>query len=444
MGLFPCLRFGSRRWWLPLSDRCVSLVGRILISGDDRSDLLVRDCARALHEEPTFFLFAAFHWPTGDACEEDLLQWMLDHLGGRFAEGDAFLGAPKVTPEHQQQFKKLRAHFSTTHRSEWMRDAALWLEVLGPQVPSTWRDKWPNLELEAESWQDDDPSTDSHSLFLQQLARQSKHHRVLDQNFRSILHRNKLGSLKQLAYGLSHEINNPLANISTRAQQLQRGESDPDRHATLERIVGQVYRAHEMISDLMFYANPPKPTIQTCDLNELLTQLAGDFDQFEETRSIRTEFQLPATPAEVDADRDMIRQAVGALIRNAAEAIGHGGTIVVSLVEERDPVTDDGKRLRRSGELGLRSPVSTLEKEGGVSGNAAVTWSIHVADSGPGLTDSDRAHAFDPYYSGREAGRGLGLGLCRAYRIVKLHGGDIRLTGGPAGCVATITLGTNV
>ena len=103
-------------------------------------------------------------------------------------------------------------------------------------------------------------------------------------------------------------------------------------------------------------------------------------------------------------DREDDRRGGSRLVRNAIDAIGCQGTIVVSLVCE---------------------PGSLM---------------IHVADSGPGLSDQAREHAFDPYFSGREAGRGLGLGLCRAYRIAKLHAGDITLAGGPTGCVATITL----
>ncbi len=213
-----------------------------------------------------------------------------------------------------------------------------------------------------------------------------------------------MGALKQLTYGLSHEINNPLANISTRAQQLQRGEEDPTRLAILQRIVDQVYRAHEMISDLMFYANPPSANRQRCDLNQTLLSVTSGFQEEAERQAIRLEVQPLAEAAPAVVDEKMIGEALRALIRNSIDAIGCQGTIVVSLV-------------RHPGQL-----------------------MIHVADSGPGLSDYAREHAFDPYFSGREAGRGLGLGLCRAYRIAKLHFGDVTLAGGPIGCVATITL----
>ncbi len=66
---------------------------------------------------------------------------------------------------------------------------------------------------------------------------------------------------------------------------------------------------------------------------------------------------------------------------------------------------------------------------------------IRVADQGAGLTPSDLEHQFDPFYSGRQAGRGLGFGLCKCWRIVKLHGGEITVVPGEhRGVVATVDL----
>ncbi len=99
----------------------------------------------------------------------------------------------------------------------------------------------------------------------------------------------------------------------------------------------------------------------------------------------------------------MIIESVNVLLHNALEAVGSSGTVIV----------------RVHGHDG--------------------TPCIEVADSGPGLSKEAQRHAFDLYYSGREAGRGLGLGLCRAYRIAHLHGAELALRSGPAGCVATLT-----
>ena len=435
MGLLPCLRRGSDRWWLPLSPVALPGLSQIMLAhgrgaareprqsrkrgaarrlassaGSATNQSLRDQVLYILQHDPTVFIYAALCWPGEEASLGDLSDWLIENVTGRFASGDAFMGAPSVDDHHHRRWNKLNDHFRTLPMENWLEDAPLWLEVTGPRVSSTWKEQWPCIDV-ASNVAGDDVSVlplESQSA-LQQLARMMQRQRTLEQSFDQRLHQSKLGALKQLAYGLSHEINNPLANISTRAQQLQRGEEDPTRQAVLQRIVDQVYRAHEMIADLMFFANPPAPQTATVDLNAIVLQVADSFREEAQRQAIRLEVDTygdgPSdVAAEVKVDGVMISEAIRALVRNSIDAIGCEGTIVVSIVRQE------------------------------------ARWLIHIADSGPGLSDHARQHAFDPYFSGREAGRGLGLGLCRAYRIAKLHSGDVTLAGGPTGCVATITL----
>jgi signal transduction histidine kinase len=405
MGLLPCLRRGSDRWWLPRSSEATEALGLLILSAGRGKGIDAPTHARVqrtLESDPPLLIFAALSWPGTRVNTGELVDWLAQHVTQRFANGDAFLGVPPITATTVQRWNKLRDHFRTLPIQRWLEDAALWLEVTGPQVSNTWRQQWPQVDLQTNGPVGViQPPT---NCLLQQLARLAQRQRSLDQSFDDQLQKSKLGAIKQLAYGLSHEINNPLANISTRAQQLQRGEQNSARHATLQRIIDQVYRAHEMIADLMFYANPPEAILQPTDLKQVIEQVADDFREETERQDIRLEISAQEHPLVTQVDAKMIYEAIRALVRNAIEAIGCQGTIVISLVQEQNHLT------------------------------------IHVADSGPGLSEQARQHAFDPYFSGREAGRGLGLGLCRAYRIAKLHHGDIRLVGGPAGCVATITL----
>ena len=94
------------------------------------------------------------------------------------------------------------------------------------------------------------------------------------------LEREKLASLKQFAYGLSHEINNPLTNISMRAQALLASEKDPDRRRALEAINAQAFRAFEMLADLMLFAHPPQPDLVSFDVAELLRVKSYDHLNF--------------------------------------------------------------------------------------------------------------------------------------------------------------------
>ncbi len=405
MGLLPCLRRGCDRWWLPRTLEATEAIGQLLLCGSRGSGLDRATRARivrTVETDPSLTIFAALSF-SGDCAEPtDLVDWLVTHATGRFASGDAYLGAPPITPLIQRRWNKLRDHFRTLAFERWIDDAALWLEVTGPQVSNTWREQWPKLRRPSNG-PSEVPETSTNCM-LQQLARMIQRQRSMEQSFDDRVQKSKLGALKQLAYGLSHEINNPLANISTRAQQLQRGEQDRARAATLQRIVDQVYRAHEMIADLMFYANPPDTVLTKSDLNPVLQRVVASFEEEAERQAIRFEVITPDQPSLCEVDAKMIEEAVRALVRNAVEAIGCQGTVVVSLVRDEDRIM------------------------------------IHIADSGPGLSDDAKEHAFDPYFSGREAGRGLGLGLCRAYRIARLHRGDITIAGGPAGCVTSIAL----
>jgi signal transduction histidine kinase len=215
--------------------------------------------------------------------------------------------------------------------------------------------------------------------------------RRLRSDFNRQLQIEKLAALKQLAYGASHEINNPLANISTGAQALIQTEPDVDRRRRLANIYQQSMVAHDMISDLMLFAHPPAPVKETVDLRTMVAEILKRSDQ--QGRTVTATFSVDVGSAWMD--RNQITIAIEALLRNAFEAIG-----------QRDAV-------------GVKPDVSIRVDID--SGNLR----IFVIDNGPGFTSQERRHLFDPFYSGREAGRGLGFGLCKAYRIAEIHGGDI-------------------
>lgn len=406
MGLLPAICRGGDRWWLPLSAESTEAIGLMLLSAqrhrEDTQDINRARILRALQNDPPLLIYAALHWSAEEASLDDLCDWLTEHVAGHFASGDAFIGAPLIDESVRRKWSKQRDYFRTVPIENWLAEASLWLEQIGPRVPEAWKKNWPTIIVDYEATESE--TQFASGLMLQQLARKMQRLSSLETSFDRRLQKAKLGAIKQFAYGLSHEINNPLANISTRAQQLQRDESDDTRTAILERIVEQVYRAHDMITDLMFFANPPAAKVQSCDLNHIVTQVAADFAEETQRQAIRLELNLPDDQSTASADPKMIGEALRALLRNSIDAIGCEGTIVVS-----------------------------LEATHG-------RYAIHVADSGPGLSPYAKQHAFDPYFSGREAGRGLGLGLCRAYRIAKLHGGEVTLAGGPTGCVATIII----
>jgi len=218
------------------------------------------------------------------------------------------------------------------------------------------------------------------------------------------LQKAKRAAVKQFAYGLSHEINNPLANISTRAQTLIRSEPDSGRQQSLQRIVDQAMRAHEMTADLMFYAHPPTPSKSRFDLRDVIVTVIQQCEELTAGRAIELIVAPSESPVIVHADRAMVTEAVRSLLRNAIEAIGCDGRVILAC-------------------------------EFDASTKSAI---VSVCDSGPGLSTAAAQHAFDPYFSGREAGRGLGVGLCRVETIAKIHDGDVQLSSGTVGCTARV------
>ena len=226
----------------------------------------------------------------------------------------------------------------------------------------------------------------------------------LETEFSAALHREKMAAMQQLAYGASHEINNPLANISTRAQSLMHNEQDADRRRKLLAINQQAFRAYEMIADLMLFAKPPKLQNHTVHLNQLVGQIRDELESSESSVSCR--ISCGDDSIAIQGDETQLGVAIKAICQNGIDAMGGGGELLLDLS------VSDGQNV-----------------------------SISVKDSGPGLTEHSRRHLFDPFYSGREAGRGMGFGLSKAWRIVEQHHGRIAVSSIPEhGSCFTITL----
>ncbi len=219
----------------------------------------------------------------------------------------------------------------------------------------------------------------------------AKLHR-LERKFDCELQHQKLQAMKQMAYGASHEINNPLANIATRAQSLMSDETNPSRRQRLSVIYAQAMRAHEMISDMMLFAHPPELNPETVEPRQLVQAVVEELRS--EMIAAEIGFQIrqyPNVPA-IELDVTQFAVALKALLQNAMHAIHRCGEIRIQI-------------WRRSDQ----------------------SIGIAVADNGSGVDPAIANQIFDPFFSGREAGRGLGFGLSKAWRIAQLHGGQICL-----------------
>jgi signal transduction histidine kinase len=249
------------------------------------------------------------------------------------------------------------------------------------------------------------------ALLAERLARLAE----LERSFAGALETAKLDALKEFAYGASHEINNPLANISARAQTLLQDERDPERRRRLAAINAQAFRAHEMIADVMLFARPPRMERRAVDLAGLVASLLDELSEPAAAQHTQFLWNPPAEPILASVDPVHLRVALKALVANALEAMAEGGRIEIV--------------IRRGMSPGTHSATT--------SANDSVE--IVISDSGTGIPDHVRSHIFDPFFSGREAGRGLGMGLPKCWRIVREHGGQIHVES-PAGRGATFKI----
>jgi len=216
----------------------------------------------------------------------------------------------------------------------------------------------------------------------------------------------KLRALAEFAAGAGHEINNPVATIIGYAQQLLAKETDPERRQALLTIGAQAYRIRDMIGDAMLFARPPEPR----PASEDFSQAARDVVQ-----TLRADLSFPIQwniraeqPVSVWADGVQLRVVISSLLKNAIEAVSTTAAARISI--EVDQQSLNGQPCGR----------------------------LRICDNGPGLSEVEREHLFDPFFSGRQAGRGLGFGLSKCWRIITLHGGQIEIASPPGDTVATV------
>jgi two-component system sensor histidine kinase HydH len=190
-----------------------------------------------------------------------------------------------------------------------------------------------------------------------------------------------LASLGQMSAVLAHEIRNPLASLKGNAQLLARSLPEGDKpRAKADRVVDEAVRLEHLTNDLLAFARSGEIKVADADPAALLRSAAADVDA-----TARIRIAADAAPRSWPLDADRMRQVLVNLLENAAE-MSEGP---IDAAVERD-----GSELR-----------------------------FTVRDHGPGLPPADLERLFEPFFTKRVRGTGLGLAVCK--RLVDLHGGTI-------------------
>ena len=219
----------------------------------------------------------------------------------------------------------------------------------------------------------------------------------LDAKRTALLRAERLAAVGRMAAQVSHEIRNPLSSIGLNAElmadELTAARFDDPAHADearvlLAAIAKEVDRLTDITEEYLRFARMPRPALATEDLGALVKGVLS-FTAGELGAAGITVVPEVAPGLFVLADEGQLRRALLNLLRNAREAMADGGTL-------------------------------TVRAEAAGDDRVAVT----VADTGPGIPDEDRERIFDPFYSTKERGTGLGLALTQ--QIVAEHQGTIR------------------
>ena len=220
-------------------------------------------------------------------------------------------------------------------------------------------------------------------------------------------HAEKLAAIGQLAAGVMHEINNPLATIAACAESLtlrvddlrQAGGAAPrDSDEFLKIIDNEVHRCKRIIDGLLDFSRPKAVTKGTTDVNEVVDHTLFLVKHHARFKKMRVETTLSEHVEPVSANREQLVQVFMALLINAVDAMDEQGTITI--------------RTRRG--RGAREAVVA-----------------EVIDQGVGIARADASKIFEPFFTTKAPGRGTGLGLSICYGIIADHGGRIEVDSTP-------------
>jgi two-component system sensor histidine kinase HydH len=233
------------------------------------------------------------------------------------------------------------------------------------------------------------------------IAKRAEERLLLEQKLNQA---ERLASLGEMVAAVSHQIRTPLGIISSTAELLKRklGPTDPQDQLT-DLIVQETKRLNTIVTDFLNSARPPTPNLMPCNVDEILEKNLRFLAPETEKNGYKIHKRLATHIRQIQADPGLLYEAFLNILVNAMQAMPEGGTITVELADRQDTLT------------------------------------IVFSDEGKGIPDDILQKIWQPFFTTKDKGSGLGLPVVR--KIVEGHGGTVRIENGPLkGVQVTVTL----
>ena len=203
----------------------------------------------------------------------------------------------------------------------------------------------------------------------------------------------KLSSIGLLAAGVAHEVNTPLAVISTYAQMLAKQVAeDAQKALILDKIAKQTFRASEIVNSLLNFSRTSTTSFGDVSLNRVIQETLSLLEHQLQKSGIQVQTDLEASLPPIHGNTGKLQQVFLNLFLNARDAMSGGGTL----------------------------EVRTWSEETGAK--------VEVADTGHGIAPEHLHRIYDPFFTTKAARKGTGLGLSVSYGIIQEHGGSIEVS----------------
>ncbi len=244
--------------------------------------------------------------------------------------------------------------------------------------------------------------------FTHMLKALAAHQAKLEDAYHEMMEQKSLAEIGHFAFSVAHEIKNPLGIIQGALDILKKPEADEKIKATMIGYVeDEIRRLNRIIQDFLAFSRPQKLRFEDVELNQLVRDLVNKMVLEWNEKGVHVVDETEGRAAYARADSDLLTQALLNIAKNACEATTPPGKVTIQ----------------------------TRLKDG--------WWQVCIMDEGPGINGEDRKKVFEPFFTKKSTGTGLGLAF--AQKIVSAHGGQIFIEANqPKGTMVVVEIPTSM